>query len=176
MWHKVGPLFARASSWLLGWSRPHPIDAPPAAAPEVDAVLTRGYEIIIIRRRASARVEQHIVRAVLNGRPVGRLDVDYIRGRRLLYVANVHVAEAHGRRGVGAALVLSAALTTACAALVTSGRTCQGKAFFARCRPMLARHGVQLWDRPPSSAAAPAPASLSAGPLRQSNSRATSSM
>jgi GNAT superfamily N-acetyltransferase len=149
MWQKTVLLLTGAASRLLGWSRACPVDGRLTALPEVGAVRLKGYEIVFQHLRASRQVRQYTLRATLRGLAVGRLDVDYLPGRRLLYVANVYVAEAHGRKGVGAALLLSAALTTHCAAVATSGRTRQGTAFFAKSRATLARHGVALWDRAP---------------------------
>ena len=79
---------------------------------------------------------------------VGRLDADFIGAEKRLYVGNIFVAPAHRKRGLAAALMVSAAKTTDCSVVTTSGRTGDGSVFFLGLRPTLRDHGVELRDNP----------------------------
>ena len=108
------------------------------------------YEIVFRFVHAAKAYRRYAFCALRGGRTVGRLDVDFIASRKWLYVANIHVVEAHGNRGVGTALLVCAARRTACEVLTTSSRTRQGAAFFAKNRATLKRYGVETADRPPA--------------------------
>lgn len=116
--------------------------------PEAKRVLERGYEICFRQGPASKRFQPWIFTAHLRGRTVGRLDVDFIQASRRLYVANVHVVEAHGNRGLAGALLLSAAKATDCRVVATSSRTRQGARFFAKAKLVLKGYGVEMCDPP----------------------------
>ena len=155
---------------LLPWTRPLPVDGRLLTLAEVRAVGVQGYDIVLHRHSASKRYEKYVFRACRRGRTVGRLDVDFIAPRRWLYVANIHVVEAHGNRGVGTALLVCAAKTTACTVLTTSARTRQGARFFARNRAVMKSYGVEMSDRPPAASTL-APFPLERAPASPSAAR-----
>jgi hypothetical protein len=144
---RLDALLAAAARWL-GRCRLLPIRDPLKASPVLDHVYQRGYEIVFRPCRPSKRYQKWIFLARRNRQVVGRLDVDFIQVGRRLYVENIHVLESHGKRGIGAALIVSAVQTTACELLTTSCRTAQGARFFDRMRPILHAHGVEMRDPP----------------------------
>jgi hypothetical protein len=158
-WSAQAPLFflagaaggataAVAAARLLRTDPPCPIGARLKGIPEVRAVYARGYEICFRRGRPSRRFQRWVFSAHLRGRAVGRLDADFIQAKRRLYVANVHVVETHGKRGLGAALFLCAARKTGCEAVTTSGRTRPGARLVDKCRPLLRSYGIEIYDTP----------------------------
>lgn len=119
------------------------------SAPEVDKIYRDGFDICFQQAAPSKRFVRYVFLARRAGRQLGRLDADFIADEGRLYWRNVYVAEAARRRGLGAALLVSAALTTGCSVLTSSGRTRDGAALCLRARPALKRHGVTLRDDPP---------------------------
>jgi hypothetical protein len=138
---------------LLGRRPLLPIGASLKTLPQVKHVTRLGYEIVYRAFPASKRYQKWTFVARRNGWPLGRLDVDFIEAGRWLYVENICVEDNHGNKGLGAALLVCAAKTTACDVLTTSGRTAQGARFFDRMRPILQQCGVELRDRPPAGRA-----------------------
>lgn len=151
---------ATASAVLRPPSRFRPIGRLLRRLDETKAVAEMQYEIVFRLVRAAKAYRRYAFCALRGGRTVGRLDVDFIASRKWLYVANIHVVEAHGNRGVGTALLVCAARRTACEVLTTSSRTRQGAAFFAKNRATLKRYGVETADRPPAPALPPDGAAL----------------
>ncbi len=126
-----------------------PLDARLQVLPEVAAVYELGYTIESCPSRPARRYQRWTFRARFRGRRIGCLEVDLLAASRWLYVQNVYVDDAHGRTGVGTALLLAAVKATACAGVITSKRTAQGLCFFERSRALLQRHGIELRDHLP---------------------------
>ncbi len=136
-----------AAAWAVG--KPlSPIGAAARTAPEVEKAGRQGYDICFRLESRAKRFVRYAFVARRLGRVVGRLDADFIGAEQRLYTQNVFVAKAHRKRGLAAALLISAAKTTGCAVVATSGRTADGTAYFAGMRPLLKRHGVELRDGP----------------------------
>ena len=125
-----------------------PVNGKARTAPEVDTARRQGYEIGFRRAAPGKRFVRYAFVARRHGREVGRLDVDFIGAEKHLFTQNIFVAEAHRKRGLAAALLVSAAKTTECAVVTTSGRTADGVGFFGDMRPVLHGHGVELRDGP----------------------------
>ena len=136
-----------AAAWAVG--KPlSPIGAAARTAPEVEKAGRQGYDICFRLESRAKRFVRYAFVARRLGRVVGRLDADFIGAEQRLYTQNVFVAKAHRKRGLAAALLISAAKTTGCVVVATSGRTADGTAYFAGMRPLLKRHGVELRDGP----------------------------
>ena len=149
---------------LLGPRAFLPVGDPSKTLPEVEHACRQGYEIVFCAYRPKKRYQTWIFLARRNRQVVGRLDVDFIPAGRRIYVENIHVLESHGKRGLGAALIISAVKTTSCKLLTTSCRTAQGVCFFDRMRAILLAHGVEMRD--PPSRPHLAAAGQSGNPLR----------
>jgi hypothetical protein len=146
-WATCRALCAAAAARLAGGEL-RPIEGQVRAAPEVARASRLGYDICFRQAPPSKRFVRYAFVARRQGREVGRLDVDFIGGEKRLYTQNIFVAEAHRKRGLAAALLVSAAKTTECAVLTTSARTADGVPFFDGMRPILKRHHVELSESP----------------------------
>ena len=125
-----------------------PVPEEVRPAPEVERVYRAGYDISYWRERPSKRFTRYAFVVWHRGRQVGRLDADFIEQGRHLYARNVYVAEEHRRNGLAAALLVTAAKTTDCSVVTTTGRTADGAAYCVRMRSILKRHGIELRDGP----------------------------